>query len=783
MADRVGQQLGQYRLTRLLGKGGFAEVYLGEHARLGTEAAVKVLHGELASEEAESFQQEAQTIATLNHAHIIRLLDYNLYEGTPYLVMTYAPNGALRQRHRKGERLPLEVVLPYVQQVADALYYAHQRHLVHRDIKPENMLLGRPGEVLLSDFGIAVVAQSSRYQNPHEVVGTVSYIAPEQIQAHPRPASDQYALGVVIYEWLTGEKPFVGSMTEVAMKHLMVPPPPLREKLPTISAAVEQVVLTALAKEPKERFASMRAFARAFEHACQEQAFLSAPTQSFSPSMLAGLPPMAGAPSGSLIAPSSAGITPPGASLISSGPIMTLSGPALTPSGLAFTPSGSGSIPSGSSFTPSGRGVTPLLTPVLPELTPPTRAAAGSGPVETPTSIAPEQTLDMTGASTPPTVRAPTGAAAPTKPPTAAKAKKQSRRRSRRAFLLASLGVVGGAAAGGTVAWLKFSQQLLALLPPGFLGLVPATPRAPTPTATPILPGTLLLAFHGHFAQAQSVAWSRDGQRIVSASEDHTAQVWGASDGVVMRIYNGHTDGVESAAWSPDETRIVSGGKDFQALVWDSDTGVTLLAYHGHANIVNSVAWSPDGLFIASGSDDDTAEVWIPSAQNIIFTYVQHYAPVRSLAWSPDSRRVASGGDDHRAQVWDATTGANPLVYNGHSDVVNAVAWSPDGTMIASASDDRTVQVWDALSGKPIQKYTGHTSSVLAVAWSPDGSKIASSSAEPGNAVHVWNVVSGQSLLVYLGHSDTVNGVAWSPDGKFIASASSDRTVQVWYAP
>jgi len=267
MADRVGQQLGNYQLIRLLGEGGFAEVYLGEHIHLGTQAAIKVLHTQLTSEDVDKFRTEARTIARLIHPNIVRVLEFGVEGKTPFLVMDYATNGTLRQRHPKGVSLPLATVIAYVKQVADALQFAHDEKLIHRDIKPENMLLGRRNEILLSDFGIALVAQSSRYQNTQDMAGTIAYMAPEQIQAHPRPASDQYSLGIVVYEWLTGERPFHGSFTEIAIKHSVVPPPPLREKLPTISADVEQVVMTALAKDPHRRFASVKGFAMALEEA------------------------------------------------------------------------------------------------------------------------------------------------------------------------------------------------------------------------------------------------------------------------------------------------------------------------------------------------------------------------------------------------------------------------------------------------------------------------------------------------------------------------------------
>src|SRR3989440_8401152 len=116
------------------------------------------------------------------------------------------------------------------------------------------MLLDRRNEILLSDFGISTVAQSSRYQSTQDVIGTVAYMSPEQIQGKPRPASDQYSLGIVVYEWLSGSRPFHGSFTELCTQHMFAPLPPLREKVPTIPRDVEQVVTTALAKDPKQRF-------------------------------------------------------------------------------------------------------------------------------------------------------------------------------------------------------------------------------------------------------------------------------------------------------------------------------------------------------------------------------------------------------------------------------------------------------------------------------------------------------------------------------------------------
>ena len=287
MADRIGQQLGNYRLIRLISRGGFADVYLGEHVYLNTQVAVKLLQTRVADNELEGFLKEARTIAHLVHPQIVRVMDFGVEQESPFLVMDYAPNGTLRQRHPGGTQLLPSTIVPYIKQVADALQYAHDEKFIHRDIKSENMLLGRRNEVLLSDFGIALIAQSSRYQHTSDVAGTVSYMAPEQIQGKPRPASDQYALAVVVYEWLSGDRPFHGSFSEVCAQHMFAAPPALREKISTVSPAVEEVVLTAMAKDPSQRFKSVQAFANALEQASRLEQSTGPAIQTSSPSLSA----------------------------------------------------------------------------------------------------------------------------------------------------------------------------------------------------------------------------------------------------------------------------------------------------------------------------------------------------------------------------------------------------------------------------------------------------------------------------------------------------------------
>lgn len=270
MMERIGQQLGNYRLIRLLGSGGSADVYLGEHVHLGTQAAIKVLHsGSMIHNMQESFIKEARIIAPLTHPNIVRLLEFGFAGQTPYLVMDYAPGGSLRQKYPRDGTLPNpREMLNYTRQVASALQYAHDESIIHRDVKPENMLFGRDGRVLLSDFGIAR-AQSAHTLTGTGMIGTPDYIAPEQLEKNkPHLASDQYALGIVVYEWLAGRVPFQGStVMEVAFQHLSATPPPLREFVRDVPDDVEKVIFKTLAKDPGQRYHSVTDFAEALEKA------------------------------------------------------------------------------------------------------------------------------------------------------------------------------------------------------------------------------------------------------------------------------------------------------------------------------------------------------------------------------------------------------------------------------------------------------------------------------------------------------------------------------------
>ncbi len=271
MPDRSGQQIEKYRLQRLLGTGSFADVYLAEHIFLRTSVAIKLSHpwllndGKTRQHIIGLFLNEAQLIAQLRHPHIIRVQDFGIMpdETGLYIVMEYAPHGSLRDFHPPGATAPLPTIVSYVNQIAEALHHAHSHKQIHRDIKPENMLLDEQRHVVLGDFRIATIAHSTSSLQTQGSAGTVYYMAPEQIKGQPRPASDQYALAITVYEWLTGKRPFDGSMSiEIAMKHLTEPPPPFDKSIPT---PIADVVLKALAKDPKDRYEDILTFASALE--------------------------------------------------------------------------------------------------------------------------------------------------------------------------------------------------------------------------------------------------------------------------------------------------------------------------------------------------------------------------------------------------------------------------------------------------------------------------------------------------------------------------------------
>ncbi len=664
--DRTGQKLGSYRLVKLLADGGFAEVYLGEHEHLNTYAAIKVLRAQLVSEDLELFRAEARIVARLRHPHIVSILDFNVQENTPFLVIDYAPNGTLRQRHPKHATVPPVTILSYLKQAGDALQYAHNEHVIHRDIKPENMLIGGRNEILLSDFGIAIVDQSSRSQMTHDVIGTLAYMSPEQLQGKPRPASDQYSLGVVVYEWLCGNCPFHGTIAEVAAQHLHNSPPSLQERNPNIPRAFEEVVFKALAKDPEQRYPKMLDFINAFEAASQQQPPLhirestadnngGVATADFYLADTVRAAPFEFSPK------EPASSNSEGKPRISRR-VMLVGLAGLATLGLA------------------GGGITWLAEQYIHKNPPPK-------PKPTPTPVHAGKLL-FTYLGHSDVVN--TVAWSPQDGGTYIAS--GSKDRSVEVWFSGS-----GTPARTTYAGHDDTVNAVAWSPDG--KTIASASNDKTVQVWKVFPGDgdTPFTYSGHDDSVNAVAWSPDGTTIASASSDNTVQVWTASDGSNAYTYSGHSDSVNAVAWSPDGTMIASGGSDTTVRLWKPADGSDIRSYTGHSDVVKGLAWSPNGKYIASASADKTVQVWESATGNLLFTYKNHSDEVNAAAWSPNGKYIASASDDKTVQVWNYADGSNAFTYQGHSDVVNAAAWSPNGTTIASASNDKTVQEWQGI--------------------------------------------------------------------------------------
>ncbi len=273
MSTLIGQRLGQYEITDLLGEGGVALVYRARQLSTSREVAIKVTRPELIqrSELAQRFEREVQTIAALSHPHILKVFDYGIHENMIYLVTEFLTGGSLDSLIEQGP-LTLDRTCQIIEQIASALDHAHQRGIIHRDVKPQNVMLDEEGNAFLADFGmVKLLWESKALTQAGNVMGTPAYMAPEQWRGEALDGrADVYGLGVLVFKMLTGQLPFrTKHRLDMMNFHLQEPPPSARNLNPALPPEVDQVIMRALAKDRRGRFESASKMAAALRRAAQ----------------------------------------------------------------------------------------------------------------------------------------------------------------------------------------------------------------------------------------------------------------------------------------------------------------------------------------------------------------------------------------------------------------------------------------------------------------------------------------------------------------------------------
>ncbi len=495
-------------------------------------------------------------------------------------------------------------------------------------------------------------------------------------------------------------------------------PPSLRAKIPSIPADVEQVVMTALAKDPAQRFGSVKAFANALEQACLiEQPTISAPPY---------VPP--------------------------SQPLLAAEVPSQKnkPDSVSFT-----TLDQNNSDVYN----TAILPPSLSEKSTPL-------PVSTPSS----SEVDPSGAApaiTP--VLSSIGVQMPSAPPASTGKKGQI---SRRSVVVGLAGVaVVAAAAGGSIIYLpQLFKQTKNVVKQHIATATPAPNTVGQPT---------LFTYHGHMGAINGIDWSPDGTRVVSGGNDFLVQVWNTSGSNPLFLYR-HGQVVKAVAWSPNGKYIASTSKDKTIQVRDAGNGKLLHTITANKGPVNAVSWSPDSKTIVSAGSDKEVKVWDALTGNNAMMLYHDLSPINTVAWSPNGKYIASGGGDHVIKVWDVMAGKLIYTFNQHTDAIRSIAWSLDSKWIVSGSNDQTARVWEATSGQVMWSYQEHLGVVHSVTWSPNGQFVAVGS--NSGYIRVLDAASGQQAFFHDGQTGSINALAWSVSGAQIVSGSSDKTAQVWKA-